>query len=100
MSSQAKLKSLKTFSDQLLKMKTNLDLNDELLAEAFRLTNLKTEQELIDFALQELIRTRKKRNLLEFSGQIQFAPDYDYKASRENRHVSDWYLSLDHRFAR
>jgi|GEM_PF-405105 len=72
-----------------LLMNTNIDLNDELLQEAFSLTNLKTEQELIDFALQELIRIRKKRNLLELSGQIQFAPDYDYKASREDRHVSD-----------
>lgn len=70
-------------------MKTNIELNDELIQEAFRLTNLKTEQELIDFALRELIRNRKKRSLLELSGQIQFAPDYDYKASRENRHVSD-----------
>ena len=70
-------------------MKTNIELNDELIQEAFQLTNLKTEQELIDFALRELIRNRKKRSLLDLSGQIQFAPDYDYKAARENRHVSD-----------
>ncbi|MBA3921502.1 MAG: type II toxin-antitoxin system VapB family antitoxin [Nostocaceae cyanobacterium] len=70
-------------------MNTNIELDDELLQEAFRLTNLKTEQELIDFALQELIRIRKKRNLLDLSGQILFAPDYDHKASREDRHVSD-----------
>lgn len=70
-------------------MKTNIELNEELIQEAFQLTNLKTEQELIDFALRELIRHRKKRSLLDLSGQIQFAPDYDYKAARENRHVSD-----------
>jgi Arc/MetJ family transcription regulator len=70
-------------------MKTSVELNEELVNEAFRLTNFKTEKELIDFALQELIRTRKKRNLLDLSGQIQFAPDYDYKALRENRNVSD-----------
>jgi hypothetical protein len=43
---------------------------------------------LINLALQELIRTRKKRNLLDLSGQIEFSPDYDYKALRENRNVS------------
>ncbi|MEG4576709.1 type II toxin-antitoxin system VapB family antitoxin [Microcoleus sp. N3A4] len=70
-------------------MKSPLELDEELVKEAFRLTNFKTEKELIDFALQELIRTRKKRNLLDLSGQIQFAIDYDYKALRENRNVSD-----------
>lgn len=70
-------------------MKTNIELNEELVKEGLRLTNLKTEKELIEFALQELIRTRKKRNLLELSGQIQFATDYDYKALRSNRNVSD-----------
>ncbi|MEG4275533.1 MULTISPECIES: type II toxin-antitoxin system VapB family antitoxin [unclassified Microcoleus] len=70
-------------------MKSPLELDEELVKEAFRLTNFKTEKELIDFALQELIRTRKKRNLLDLSGQIQFSTEYDYKALRENRNVSD-----------
>jgi Arc/MetJ family transcription regulator len=70
-------------------MKTSIELNEELVKEALRLTNIQTEQELINFALAELIRNRKKRNLLELSGQIQFSKDYDYKALRENRNVSD-----------
>ncbi|MFB8794403.1 MAG: type II toxin-antitoxin system VapB family antitoxin [Microcoleus sp.] len=44
-----------------------------MVKEAFRLTNFKTEKELIDLALQELIRTSKKRNLLDLSGPIQLA---------------------------
>ena len=70
-------------------MTTNVELNEELVKEAFRLTKLKTEKELIELALQELIRTRKKRNLLDLSGQIQFASNYDYKALRETRNVFD-----------
>jgi Arc/MetJ family transcription regulator len=70
-------------------MTTNVELNEELVKEALRLTNFKTEKELINFALQELIRNRKKRNLLDLSGQIQFANDYDYKALRSNQNVSD-----------
>lgn len=65
-------------------MKTSIELNEELVKEALRLTKFQTEKELIDFALQELIRTRKKRNLLDLSGQIEFSTDYDYKALREN----------------
>jgi Arc/MetJ family transcription regulator len=70
-------------------MKTSIELNEELVKEALRLTDCKTEQELINLALAELIRNRKKRNLLDLSGQIQFSTDYDYKALRENRNVSD-----------
>ena len=70
-------------------MRTNIELDDGLVEEAFRLTNVRTKKELIHLALQELIRARKKRNLLDLSGQIQFTSDYDYKALRENRNVSD-----------
>jgi Arc/MetJ family transcription regulator len=70
-------------------MRTNIELDDALVEEAFRLTHLRTKKELIHLALQELIRNRKKRNLMDLSGQIQFAPDYDYKELRENRNVSD-----------
>jgi Arc/MetJ family transcription regulator len=65
-------------------MRTNIELDDGLVEEAFRLTNVRTKKELIHLALQELIRVRKKRNLLDLSGQIRFTPDYDYKALREN----------------
>jgi len=69
-------------------MRTNIDLDDVLVDEAFRLTNVRTKKDLIDLALRELIRSRKKRSLLDLSGQIQFAPDYDHKALQENRNVS------------
>ena len=70
-------------------MKTSIELNETLVKEALQLTNIQTEEELINFALAELIRNRKKRNLLDLSGQIQLSTDYDYKALRENRNVSD-----------
>jgi Arc/MetJ family transcription regulator len=70
-------------------MKMPIELNEQLVKEAFSLTDCKTEQELIDFALEELIRIRKKRNLLDLSGQIQLSDHYDYKELRSNRNVSD-----------
>ena len=57
-------------------MNTNIELNEQLVKEALELTQFKTEKEVIEFALKELIRTRKKRkNLLDLSGQIEFATD-------------------------
>lgn len=71
-------------------MKTNIAINEDLLNRARELTEFQTETELIEFALQELIRTRQKRkNLLDLSGEIEFSPDYDYKALRGNRNVYD-----------
>jgi Arc/MetJ family transcription regulator len=69
-------------------MRTNVELDDALVEEAFRLTNLRTKKELLHLALKELIRKRQKLNLLDLSGQIEFSADYDYKASRDNQHVS------------
>jgi Arc/MetJ family transcription regulator len=84
-------------------MQVNLNLDESLLNEAFQFTNLTTQEELVNFALQELVRSRSvseglsgsseelhhKKNLLDLAGQIQFAPDFDYKALREMRHAAD-----------
>ncbi|NEP46430.1 MAG: type II toxin-antitoxin system VapB family antitoxin [Okeania sp. SIO2H7] len=42
-------------------MTTQIELNEELVKEALSLTDFQTEKELIEFALQELIRTRRKK---------------------------------------
>jgi len=64
-------------------MRTNIDLDDELLAEAAKLTGIKTKKELVHQALKMMIESKKRRSLLELAGKIEFDPDYDYKASRE-----------------
>jgi len=48
-----------------------------------------TQDELITLALQELVRSRRKKNLLDLAGQIQFASDFDHKALYETRRASD-----------
>jgi Arc/MetJ family transcription regulator len=70
-------------------MQTTLNLDEALLNEAFRLTNLTNQEELINLALQELVRSRRKKNLLDLAGQIQLVPDFDHKALRETRHAAD-----------
>ncbi len=65
-------------------MRTNIDIDDNLMEEAFRLTNVRTKKELVNMALKELIRNRKKLNLLDLSGKIEFREDYDYKQLRNN----------------
>jgi Arc/MetJ family transcription regulator len=70
-------------------MQVTLNLDEALVNEALQLTKLTTQEELLNLALRELVRSRRKKNLLDLAGQIQFAPDFDHKALRETRHVAD-----------
>jgi len=66
-------------------MRTNIVLDDELLAEAAKLSGIKTKKELVHEALRVFIATQKRRNLLDLRGKIEFAPGYDYKALRSRQ---------------
>jgi len=63
-------------------MRTNVDIDDELIQEAFRLTRLKTKKEIIHKALEEFIQSRKRLDLKEIKGKIRFSKEYDYKKMR------------------
>ncbi len=65
-------------------MRTNIVLDDELVAEATRLSGIKTKKELVHEALRVFIETRKRRSLLELAGRIQLASGYDYKDLRKD----------------
>jgi Arc/MetJ family transcription regulator len=70
-------------------MQITLNLDESLLNEAFKLTSLTTQEELVNLALQEFVRSRSKKNLLDLAGQIHLVPDFDHKTLRETRHVAD-----------
>ena len=64
-------------------MRTNIVLDDDLVAEAFRYSDdIRTKKDLIKAALVEYIRSRKVRDLRELKGKIRFAEGYDYKRLR------------------
>lgn len=63
-------------------MRTNIVLDDKLVDEAKKLTGIRTKVKLVDTALRELVRSRKRISLLELEGKIRFAPGYDYKKLR------------------
>lgn len=66
-------------------MRTNIVLDEELVREAFALTGARTKKDLIHRALRELVRTHRKKDLLELAGRIQFRRGFDHKALRETR---------------
>lgn len=70
-------------------MRTNIDIDDGLMEEAFSLTNVRTKKELVHLALTELVKAKKKKDLLELSGKIQFHEGYDYKALRGGEYLEE-----------
>jgi len=53
-------------------MRTYIVLDEDLVAEAQRLTGLRTKRGLIDHALRELVRPRQQRRLLELRGRAKW----------------------------
>jgi len=49
-------------------MRTTIDINDDLLREAERLTAIKMKRKLIDTALHELVRQARLRQLASMLG--------------------------------
>lgn len=64
-------------------MRTNIVLDDDLVAEAMELTGITTKRALVHEALRVLIDVRQRRNLLELEGKIRFSDDYNFKTVRE-----------------
>ena len=64
-------------------MRTNIVLDDNLVKEAIKLSGAKTKKELIHLALKEFVENKRRLNLLDLEGKIEFAEGYDYKQMRE-----------------
>ena len=64
-------------------MRTNIVIDDELLNEAFSVSNARTKKDLIHEALREFVRLRKRRDMTELAGAISFHKNYDHKKLRK-----------------
>ena len=63
-------------------MRTNIVLDDELIAEAMRLAGIKTRREMVDRALREYVSRHRQREILGLAGQGLIDPSYDVRAVR------------------
>jgi Arc/MetJ family transcription regulator len=66
-------------------MRTNIVIDENLLEEAFSVSEAKTKKDLIHEALRELVRLRKRKDLTELAGTVEFHKDFDHKKLREMR---------------
>ncbi len=63
--------------------RTNIVIDDELIREARKLTGLKTKRELVNRALELLVRMEARKGILRYQGSGIWKGDL--KASRRNR---------------
>jgi Arc/MetJ family transcription regulator len=66
-------------------MRTNIVIDESLLEEAFSVSKAKTKKDLVHEALRELVRLRKRKDLTELAGTVEFYKDFDHKKLREMR---------------
>ena len=64
-------------------MRTNIEIDEETMKQAFSVSGFKTKKEIVEQALKEFVRNRTRKDLTDLRGKIRFADGYDYKTARE-----------------
>jgi Arc/MetJ family transcription regulator len=68
---------LATIEEGVDMARTNIDLDDQLVEEGLRVFKCKTKKELIHLALQELLKTEKRKEILKLRGRLQWQGDLE-----------------------
>jgi Arc/MetJ family transcription regulator len=68
-------------------MRTNIEIDDALLAEAMALTGLPTKRATVEEALRRLVQIRRQAGIRRLAGKVQW--EGDLEESRQGRDFSD-----------
>lgn len=55
--------------------RTNIEIDDKLVKEGLKVTHLRTKKELVNYALEELLKRAKRKGILKFEGKVQWEGD-------------------------
>jgi len=58
-------------------MRTNIVIDDDLMADVLNLTGLKTKREAVELGLKTLIRLKKQEGIKRFRGKLHWDGDLD-----------------------
>ena len=64
-------------------MRTNIEIDDDVMREAQRLSGCPTKRETVDLALRELVARHRRLGILELRGRVHW--EGDLAASRAGR---------------
>ena len=66
-------------------MASNLSIDPKLLDRALEVSGARTKKAAVTMALREFIARREQKRILELFGNLDWDPDYDYKAERSRQ---------------
>jgi len=58
-------------------MRTNIVIDDDLMAEALRQTGAKTKREVVELGLRALVRQRRRAEIRQYRGELDWQGDLD-----------------------
>jgi len=58
-------------------MRTNIVIDDKLMAETLRLTGLKTKREAVELGLRTIVRLKQQEKIRQFRGKLAWEGDLD-----------------------
>ena len=58
-------------------MRTNIVIDDKLLAEALEATGAKTKREVVELGLAALVKLNKQKNLKSLRGKVEWTGDLE-----------------------
>ena len=64
-------------------MRTNIDINDELLSEAMKATGAATKREVVEMGLASLVRLKRQERIRKYRGKLTWEGDLDEMRSHE-----------------
>jgi Arc/MetJ family transcription regulator len=67
-------------------MRTNIEIDDELIKEALRLSGLRTKRAAVEAGLRLLIRLKRQEDILHLAGKVQWDGNLD--ESRQGRDLT------------
>jgi Arc/MetJ family transcription regulator len=57
--------------------RTNVELDEKLVSEAMKLTRMTTKKEVVNYALSELVRKKRRKGILKLKGKVKWIGNLD-----------------------
>ena len=74
--------NLNIFVYKMYFMRTNIDIDDNLLREAMKFAGIKSKKNIVNHALEEYIKLQKRQKMKSLFGKIKWEGNLDEMRSR------------------
>lgn len=58
-------------------MRTNIEIDDQLMSEVLRATGLKTKKDAVELGLKTVLKLRKQQDIRSYRGRLQWEGDLE-----------------------